>query len=94
MGKQLVRGMIEDDSYQYIPLGKYVASAPSVCRGRPTFKYTRMEVAGVLRRLGAGHTIEDLVAGYRGKISGPAIEEAVSLAARALVKQAPVRVSP
>jgi uncharacterized protein (DUF433 family) len=46
------------ESYHYLPLGKYIVSAPSVCRGRPTFKNTRIEVAGVLRRLAAGQVLE------------------------------------
>ena len=42
---------------EHRPLGKFVVSAPGVCRGRPTFKYTRIEVAGALERLAAGHAI-------------------------------------
>jgi uncharacterized protein (DUF433 family) len=46
-------------------------------------------VAGLLKRLGAGHSVEELLAGYRGRISQEAIEEAVTLAAQALVRQVP-----
>jgi uncharacterized protein (DUF433 family) len=91
MGKRSTEEAEED--YQYVPLGKYVVCAPSVCRGRPTFKNTRIEVAGVLERLGAGHTIEELVTGYQGRISEPAIQEAIALAAKALVKHAPTAVA-
>ena len=45
MKRSLVREEIDGDVYEYIPLGKYIVSAPGVCRGRPTFKYTRIEVA-------------------------------------------------
>jgi len=51
MKQQLVREMVGGEWYEYIPLGKFVVSAPAVCRGRPTFKYTRIEVAGVLEAL-------------------------------------------
>lgn len=93
MKMQRVKETHGGSAYEYIPLGKYVVSAPSVCRGRPTFKYTRIEVAGVLERLAAGHSVRDLIAGYKGRVSHEAIQEAVTLAARALAAQTsqPVR---
>jgi hypothetical protein len=72
MKRQIIRELVGGEWYEYIPLGKFVVSAPAVCRGRPTFKYTRIEVTGVLERLAAGH----------------AIEEAATLAAKALERQA------
>lgn len=75
MHKKVVREEIGGETYAYISLGKYVVSSSKVCRGRPTFKYTRIEVAGVLNRLAAGHTIEELVAGYRGRVSEAAIKK-------------------
>jgi hypothetical protein len=54
MKRQLVREQVGGEWYEYIPLGKFVVSAPAVCRGRPTFKYTRIEVAGVLNASGRG----------------------------------------
>ena len=74
--------------YEYVPLGKHVVSAPRVCRGRPTFKHTRIEVAGVLSWLCAGHSVEDLLKGYRGRVTRQAIREAGALAAKALARQA------
>lgn len=50
MKRQLIREMVGGESYEYVPLGKFVVSAPAVCRGRPTFKYTR-DVPDLLRRL-------------------------------------------
>jgi uncharacterized protein (DUF433 family) len=47
--------------HEYVPLGKFIVSAPAVCRGPPTFKYTRIEVAGVLERLAARHAIQALI---------------------------------
>lgn len=88
----LVREMIGGEPYEYYPLGKHIVAAPEVCRGRPTFKYTRVEVAGVLRLLGAGWAVEKIVAEYdRPELSQKAIEEAVQLAAEALVSQSPKR---
>jgi uncharacterized protein (DUF433 family) len=83
--RRVVREEIDQQIYEYVPLGKYVVSAPSVCRGRPTFKYTRIEVAGILDRLAAGESMEKLVHDFRGRFSRPALEEAIVLAARALV---------
>ncbi len=80
-----------EKAYEYTPLGKYVVSAPAVCRGRPTFKGTRVEVAGVLEWLAAGHSIDELIANHCGRISRAAIKEAATLAGKALAKhvQAP-----
>jgi uncharacterized protein (DUF433 family) len=91
MKQQLVREIVEGEGYEYIPLGKFVVSAPAVCRGRPTFKYTRIEVAGVLERLAAGHAIEALITDSRGRLSREAIAEAVTLAAKALARQVRAR---
>ena len=93
MKNRIVREIQGEETYEYIPLGKYVVSAPAVCRGRPTFKHTRIEVAGVLERLGSGQAIDDLVVAYQGRVSREAIEEATSLAARALVERFPARSS-
>jgi uncharacterized protein (DUF433 family) len=74
--------------YEYFPLGKHVVSAPGVCRGRPTFKYTRIEVAGVLNWLCAGNSAEELIKGYRGRVTLEALREAGALAGKALLLQA------
>jgi len=87
MKGKLVREEINGQVYEYTPLGRYIVSAPGVCRGRPTFKYTRIEVAGVLEWLSAGNSLEELLAGYRGRISREAVREAATLAGKALVRQ-------
>ncbi len=87
MEPQVVREKVGGEWYEYVPLGKHVVSAQAVCRGRPTFKYTRIEVAGVLERLGAGDPAEVLVANSAGRLSREAIEEAAALAADALERQ-------
>ena len=91
MKQQLVREMVGGEWYEYFPLGKFVVSAPGVCRGHPTFKYTRIEVAGVLERLAAGHDLDALISDSRGRLSREAIVEAATLAAKALARQATAR---
>jgi len=91
MKQKLVREMVGGEWYEYIPLGKFIVSAPAVCRGRPTFKYTRIEVAGILERIATGHAIEALITDSRGRLSREAIAEAAILAAKALARQATSR---
>ncbi len=76
---QPVTEIVGGGVYQYCPLGDYVVRAIGVCGGRPTFKYTRVEITGTLERLAAGETIAEIVQGYRGRISQEAIIEAVNL---------------
>jgi len=71
--------MIGAEPYQYYPLGDYVVRAVGVCRGRPTCKYTRIEITGTLERFAAGESLDAIVAGYRGRVSRTAIMEAVQL---------------
>ena len=88
---KLVREMRGGESYEYYPLGQYIVTAPGVCGGRPTFKYTRIEVAGVLEWLATGHAMEALIIDSRGRLSREAIAEAATLAAKALARQATSR---
>jgi uncharacterized protein (DUF433 family) len=76
---ELVNEVVGGELYSYYPLGQYIVSAVGVCGGRPTFKYTRIEVIGILDLLAAGDTVEQLVTGYRGRLSREAIEEAQRL---------------
>ncbi len=77
--EQLVTEIVGGEVYQYYPLGNAIVRAPEVCGGRPTFKYTRIEIAGTLERLASGESVEQLVRGYRGRVSAAAIAEAVAL---------------
>lgn len=89
--KSLIHETFGDASYDYYPIGKYVVAAPGVCGGRPTFKYTRLEVAGVLDLLAAGWTIERLIHEYaQSHLTPEAITEAVRIAKEALVTTATV----
>ena len=42
---ELVREIVGGAPYEYYPLGEFVVIAPGVCGGRPTLKYTRLEVS-------------------------------------------------
>lgn len=76
---RLVTETISGEPYQYYPLGDHVVRAPGVCGGRPTFKYTRIEITGTLERLAAGENMAEIIQGYRGRISQEAIVEAIHL---------------
>jgi uncharacterized protein (DUF433 family) len=81
--------IIHGETYQYYPLGKYVVRAVGVCGGRPTFKYTRIEIAGTLDRLAAGENLDEIVAGYRGRVSREAIIEAIQIVTAGFLKTLP-----
>ena len=88
MRRKLVRENYGGEMYEYYPLGKYVVMAPGICGGRPTFKYTRIEAAGILDLLAAGWTIERIVKSYnRPELPREAIEEAMKLAAETFTKR-------
>jgi uncharacterized protein (DUF433 family) len=56
--KRLMTEVVGGELYQYYPLGKHVVRALGVSGGRPTFKYTRIEITGTLERLAAGEDID------------------------------------
>jgi uncharacterized protein (DUF433 family) len=67
-------------------LGQYIVADSRICRGRPTFKGTRVTVADVLADVESGISWDFIC--YRwgdGKITKEAIAEAVQLARRALL---------
>jgi len=79
--KKLVREMVGGEPYEYYPLSQHIVVAPGVCSGRPTFKYTRIDVRHALSLLATGRTIEQVARGY--EIPVQAVQEALQLAARA-----------
>ena len=81
--------LVGGEKYQYYPLGKYVVRAPGVCGGRPTFKYTRIEITGTFERLATGEGINEIVAGYQGRVPKEAIEEAVYLITNQFITSLP-----
>jgi len=84
--KKRVRELVGGQPYEYYPLGRYVVIAPGVCGGRPTFKYTRIDVRHALSLLAAGRTVERVAHGYRLPVA--AVREALDLAARAFAQTA------
>jgi uncharacterized protein (DUF433 family) len=83
--KKLVREMVGGEPYEYYPIGRYIVCAPGICGGRPTFKYTRVDIRHALGLLSAGRTIETVAKGYGLPIK--AIQEALELASKALHRQ-------
>lgn len=85
----LVTEIVGGEPYQFYPLGDYVVRAIGVCGGRPTFKYTRIEITGTLERLAAGENIDEIVKGYRDRVPQPAVIEAVGLVTDQFLKTLP-----
>lgn len=80
--KKLVRETVGGEPYEYYPLGRYIVRAPGICGGRPTFKYTRIDVRHALGLLSAGRSMTTVAKGYNVPLA--AIQEAVQLASKAL----------
>jgi uncharacterized protein (DUF433 family) len=67
-------------------LGRFIVADPKICRGRPTFKGTRVTVADVLADVEHGLAWEFICDRWGdGKITKEAVAEAVQLARRALL---------
>jgi len=81
---------IDNGAYRFFPLGEYVVRSPGVCGGRPTFKYTRIEITGTLDRLAAGESIDEIVEGYRGRVSREAIMEAIQVISKQFEQSLPL----
>ena len=86
--KQLVHEVVGGEPYEYYPLGDCIVSAPGICGGRPTFKYTRIEVEVVLDLLAVGQSMEQLIDNFQGRVPREAIQEALRLAAALLKREA------
>jgi uncharacterized protein (DUF433 family) len=86
--KKIVHEMVRGKPYEYYPLGAYIVAAPGICGGRPTFKYTRIEVQVVLNLLASGESLEELLVNFQGRVSRKAIEETFRLAAALLKREA------
>ena len=73
--------------YEYYPLGEHIVRAPGVCGGRPTFKYTRIEVAFILDRIAQGKSVDYIIESYNDpRLTLAAIQEAMALARIAFMK--------
>lgn len=86
---KVITEIINGETYQHSLLGKHVVRAVGVCGGRPTLKYTRIEIAGALDRLAAGESLDEIVAGYRGRVSREAIIEAIQIVTAGFLKALP-----
>lgn len=87
--KKLARETYGGEINEYHPLGQHVVGAPGVCGGRPTFKYTRLEVSFILALLAAGKTIEQVVDSYSlSRLTPEAVQAAIRLADQALSRSA------
>lgn len=86
---KMVRENVNGEIYNYSPLSDLIVRSPDVCGGRPTFKYTRIEIAGALDRLAHGESMESIVAGYGGSISHEALLQAIEVATQHLLATLP-----
>jgi uncharacterized protein (DUF433 family) len=83
--KKLIRERVGGEPYEYYSVGRHIVVAPGVCGGRPTFKYTRIDVRHALSLLAAGYTVTRVAQNYHLPVS--AVREAVALAAKALTQE-------
>lgn len=86
---ELITEIVGGEPYQYFSLGEHIVRAIGICGGRPTFKYTRIEITGTLERLAAGESVDEIVKGYSDKVSREAITEAQKLVTSQFIKTLP-----
>ena len=84
--QQLVCEIVGGEPYEYYPLGEYVMRAVGVCGGRPTFKYTRIDVRHAISLLSGGWTLEAVAQAYRQPVA--AVRAPLHLASDTLDEQA------
>jgi len=77
----LVCEIVGGEPYEYYPLGEYIVAAPGVCGGRPTFKYTRIDLRHALALLSGGRTVEEVSQSYEVPVE--AVKEALGMAIQA-----------
>ena len=82
MNPNLVVEMVGGEQYEFESLGHYIVRAVGVCGGRPTVKYTRIEMSHLLDRRAHGDSVTEIVGDYRGSVSREAIAEAIDIANR------------
>jgi uncharacterized protein (DUF433 family) len=73
-----------------VELGRHIVADPQICGGQPTFKGTRIMVWVILEQSEAGMTRDEIVAEWPGKVSKPAIAEAIAIS-DLVVKHDPFR---
>ncbi len=82
MNTNWVVEMVGGEPYAFEPLGQYIVRAVGVCGGRPTVKYTRIEMSHLLDRVAHGDSMEEIVGDYRGRVSRETIAEAIEITNR------------
>lgn len=86
---QIRTEIVSGETYQYYPLSDNIVRAIGVCGEQPTFKYTRIEITGTLERIASGENIDEVIKGYRGRVSRSAILEAMILVTNQFLKTLP-----
>ena len=72
---------------QRVELGRFIVADPAICRGKPTFKGTRIMVWQVLEDVADGRSWEFIChTRWGGKIPLAAVAEAVRLAREAWLR--------
>lgn len=75
-----------NDKPARVELGEHIVADPLICRGKPTFKGTRIMVWQVLDDVAEGHSWEFICRDrWGGRIPLAAVAEAVKIARRALL---------
>ena len=91
---ELTHEIVGGEPYDYFPLGNYVVRAVGVCGGRPTFKYTRIEISFILGLIATGHTVDQLVTSYdHPHLTHEAIYEAMTIANQTFISS-PIATKP
>jgi uncharacterized protein (DUF433 family) len=62
---------------------QWIESNPSIMLGKPVIRGTRITVEGLLEALGAGESVEDLLAAHP-RLTRQAVQAALTFAAEAL----------
>ena len=79
-GAQLVTEIVGGEPYEYYPMGEHIVRAPGICGGRPTFRYTRLDIYHVLREVARGRALDEVATAY--SVPREAVSEAILLAAQ------------
>ena len=79
MNTNLVVEIVGGEPYEYAPLGQHIVRAIGVCGGRPTVKYTRVEMSHLLDRIAQGDSIEEITGDYNKRVSREAVAEAIEI---------------
>lgn len=69
-----------------VEIGQHLATDTRVCRGRLTFRGTRILVADALELLNAGWNPDRITREYRGMVSVEAIQETLAFNERGIVR--------